>query len=104
MGELLVLVLAIIATAIYILSKISGKTKDIEKDGFIMGSAWFIFFIVGIFISMFLLYLLLPHIKSLENPIRMIVQIISGLGCIYLPYKIACALVPSQDTKDKEVD
>ncbi|NQT00209.1 MAG: hypothetical protein HQ595_03910 [Candidatus Omnitrophica bacterium] len=101
MGGILSLILIILGAIYFFAMRLSGNRKAVAKDDFAGGAAWFVVFVVGIFVSLFILSFIRTYLEALEQPIRIIAQIVIGLIFIYIPYKIACLVAPAKDQDKK---
>lgn len=97
MGGILSLILIILGAVYFFSIRLSGNKKALEQDDFAGGAAWFVVFIIGIFVSLFILSFIIRYFVELDQPLRIIVAIAVGLVLIYIPYRIACWIAPAKD-------
>ena len=81
--------------------RLQGRKKELKDDhlyDLAGGSAWVILLVGGCFISILFITLigpyLFPFIKNLDEPLQIVLLMVFGAVCIYIPYKIACFIVP----------
>jgi phosphate/sulfate permease len=97
MGGILSLILIILGAVYFFSIRLSGNKKALEQDDFASGAAWFVVFVIGIFISLFILSFIGKYFEKLDQPLRIITAIAVGLILIYIPYRIACWVAPAKD-------
>ena len=102
MGGIISLILGVLGAIHFFAMRLSGNKKALENDDFEGGAAWFVVFVIGIFVALFILSFIRPYFEALDQPIRIIAQIVIGLIFIYVPYKVACLISPAKDQEKKD--
>lgn len=102
MGGILSLILVVLGAIYFFAMRLSGNKKALEQDDFAGGAAWFVVFVIGIFVSLFILSFIRSYLETLDQPVRIIAQIVIGLIFIYIPYKVACLVAPAKDQDKKD--
>jgi sulfite exporter TauE/SafE len=102
-GGILSLIMIVLGAIYFFAMRLSKNKRAIEQDDFAGGAAWFVIFVIGIFTSLFILSYIRSYLDTLDQPIRIIAQIVIGLIFLYIPYKVACLVAPAED-QDKEND
>lgn len=102
MGGILSLILIVLGAIYFFAMRLSRNKKALEQDDFAGGAAWFVVFVIGIFVSLCILSFIRSYLETLDQPVRIIAQIVIGLISIYIPYKVACLVAPAKDQDKKD--
>lgn len=97
MGGFISIIIIVFGAIYFVAMRLSGNKEAIANDDFAGGAAWFVVFVLGIFISLFILAYIRSYLDNIKGPMNVIAKIIIGLILTYIPYKIACLVAPTKE-------